>query len=280
LRSAVLQLSRDRQNKLVLVDGKMGESLKGLQHLPNIVGPCAIDPMEIRGALGWVATRMRKRYENGGKGRVILVFDEIQELVRDEVVVDLLRKLVSQGRAAGVHCLLATQHPTVDAFGDSATRRMLGGKLALRVGDPDASRVAVGGSTPRADRLLGAGDAYTIAPGACHRTQIAYVDERSVARGGTGQWELGKWPELLAEDVGRDLPGDDVERVGWHYDGRELAVGLISTSLGEGRPSLKDRMEAAGLDRPGSTRAVRLMKLAREANEELNAFGFSVTEGM
>jgi hypothetical protein len=136
----------------------------------------------------------------------------------------------------------------------------------------------VGGSTPRADRLLGAGDAYTIAPGACHRTQIAYVDEKSIARGGTGQWELGKWPELLAEDIGRDLPGDDVEEVGWHYEGGELGVSLISAARDEGRPTLKSRLEEAGFERPGSVRAQRLLRLGRDARDYLVSQSYDVVE--
>jgi len=87
LRSAVLQLSADPDNSIVLVDGKMGESL------------------------------------------------------RAEVIVGLLRKLAAQGRAAHVHCLLATQHPTVDAFGDSSIRRNLVGKVALRVAEYEPENV-------------------------------------------------------------------------------------------------------------------------------------------
>jgi hypothetical protein len=276
LRSAVLQLARDGDNEIVLVDGKMGESLKAVEHVPGVVGPCAVQGMQIRGALGWTAQQMRQRYANGHSGRLICVVDEFQELVADDVVVDLLRRLVAQGRAADVHCLLATQHPTVKAFGDASIRRNLVGKLALRVGDPDASRVAVGGRTPRADHLLGAGDSYTIGPGACHRVQLAYVDRRTVARAGAGRWRLGRWPELIPEDVGRELPGSDVEEVGWSYDGEELAHSIIAASQGEGRPSMVDRLAGSGLGRPGAERAIRLLRLGREAHNAINKQGYAV----
>ena len=192
LRSAVLQLARDPDNRLVLVDGKMGEGLAGLAHLPGVVGPVAIDAPAARAALGWAAVQMRERYQVGnGGGRVVVVVDEFQEWSGDAVFVDLMRKLAAQGRAAHVHLIAATQHPAVDAFGDSTTRRNLTGKLALRVGDPDASRVAVGGNLPRADYLLGAGDAYAVGPGACHRVQMAYVGQPDIDAAAGGEWEIG-----------------------------------------------------------------------------------------
>ena len=272
LRSAVLQLSADPDNSIVLVDGKMGESLRAVERLPGVVGPCAVDGPTARSALGWAAAEMRRRYRSGKRnGRLIVVVDEFQELVADEVIVGLLRKLAAQGRAAHVHCLLATQHPTVDAFGDSSIRRNLVGKVALRVADPDASRVAVGGATPRADHLLGAGDSYTIGPGACHRVQLAYVDDKEIEAAGYGSWRFPRWPEYEPENVGQDLP-----TAGWSYSGAELAVSIVSAAEGEGRPTLVRRLQSHGLGRPGAERGIRLLKLGREAYDWLQQHGYAV----
>lgn len=272
LRSAVLQLSADPDNALVLVDGKMGESLRAVERLPGVVGPCAVDGAQVRSALGWAAAEMRRRYQAGNfEGRVIVVVDEFQELVSDEVVVALLRKLTAQGRAAHVHCLLATQHPTVAAFGDSSTRRNLPGKVALMVADPDASRVAVGGATPRADHLLGAGDSYTVAPGACHRVQMCYVDEREIEAAGYGNFRFPRWPEYEPETIGQDLP-----MAGWSYSGDELAVSIVSAAEGEGRPTMVKRLEVHGLGRPGSGRAARLLGLGRETYGWLEGNGYAL----
>jgi len=235
------------------------------------VGPCAVDGAPVRGALGWAAAEMRRRYQAGNReGRVIVVVDEFQELVADEVVVGLLRKLVTQGRAAHVYNLMSTQHPTVSAFGDSSIRRNLVGKVALHVLDADASRVAVGGATPRADRLLGAGDSYTVGPGACHRVQLAYVDEREIGAAGYGSWRFPRWPEYEAEGVGQDLP------VGWSYGGDELAISLVSAAEEEGRPALVERLQAHGLGRPGSGRAARGLALGREAYGWLVGNGYNL----
>ena len=114
LRSAVLQLATDRDNAIVLLDGKFGESLGALSTLRGVVGPVAIDGPAMRAALGWTCELMRRRYERQDRrGRLIVVFDEFQESVGDPVIVDLLRKVAAQGRAARVHLLAATQHPTV-----------------------------------------------------------------------------------------------------------------------------------------------------------------------
>jgi len=273
LRSAILQLSQDPTNQFVLIDGKYGESLNQIAHLPGIVGPVAIDGPGARAALGWACREMRRRYESGHHaGRIVVVIDEIQEFAGDEIIISLLKKIAAQGRAAGIHCLVATQHPTVSAFGDPAIRRNLAGKLALRVADSDASRVAVGGRLPRADHLLGAGDCYTVAPGAVHRVQGVYVDNREIAQADSGQRELDEWPEYQAEPI-RDLPGQEV---GWSYGGPELAVSIISASQGEGRPTMIKRLESASLSRPGAERAIRLLRLGRETHGWLEGNGYRI----
>jgi hypothetical protein len=273
LRSAVLQLSADPDNSIVLVDGKMGEGLRAAERLPGIVGPCATEGLEVRAALGWAAAEMRRRYEAGySDGRVIVIIDEFQELVADDVIVDLLRKLVAQGRAARVHALLATQHPTVDAFGDSSIRRNLVGKVALHVLDADASRVAVGASTPRADHLLGAGDSYTIGPGACHRVQLVYVDSRDITAGENGtDWRYRRWPDYDADGVGQELPTGP-----FHFTGDELGVAIVSAAESEGRTLFTRRMEDAGFGRPGYNRQKRLRELGQGAIDWMEAHKYAV----
>jgi len=275
LRSAVLQLARDPDNRLVLVDGKMGEGLGSLAHLPGVVGPVATDGPTARAALAWAATEMRRRYEaSGHTGRVVVCVDEFQEFAQDAGFVDLFRKLAAQGRAAGVHLLAGTQHPTVESFGDPTIRRNLTGKLALRVGDPDASRVAVGGNLPRADYLLGAGDAYAVGPGACHRVQMAYVGQPDIDAAAGGEWEIGEWGDLDGEAVGLELPE---QAAAGSYSPGELALAIVASAEGEGRPAMVKRLDAAGLGRPGAERAIRLLALGRETHAALKGEGYAVT---
>ncbi len=260
LRLTALQLSKDPSVRMILVDGKWGEGLGMCARLPGLVGPLATDIPDARRALMYAVRQMQRRYRSGGYDtRLVVIVDEFQELVNDTLAVEALRRLMAQGRAAGVHCLLATHHPSLKAFGDDPSiRRNLVGRIALRVGDLDASRVAVGDSTPRADRLLGAGDAYTIVPGVIRRVQVAYVDHRDFDDAPRCDPELPEWPEADAEDLGQEVP------VRWQYTGAELGCALWSAVLGEGRPALVRRMEEHELGRPGSEKAERLLRLGRE----------------
>ena len=142
----------------------------------------------------------------------------------------------------------------------------MAGKAALRVEDSDASRVAVGASSPRADHLLGAGDCYIIKPGVVHRVQMAYVDEASIMAGENGHndWRFTRWPEYNPESVGQELPIDK-----WAWKGDEIALGLLSVALGEGRPAMEKRAKSEGLD-VGSTRGRRLLPVCRDAMDWLN----------
>jgi len=267
LRSAVLQLSRDPDNHLVLIDGKWGEGLGMLVRLPGVVGPLATDVVDVRAALGWTLSEMKRRYQGDAPGRVIVVVDEFQELTGDAVVVEGLRRLVAQGRAAHVHCLLATQHPALSSFGDPAIRRNLVGRLALKVMDYEASKVVVGSNRPRADHLLGAGDAYAIAPAGLHRAQLAYVDSHDFDQAERTDSALEEWPEFEAEDLGQDVGG----RPSPWPEPAEVGAALAAACLNRGRPWLKDMIEASDLPRPGSDRARRLLGLGREVVGWLDA---------
>jgi len=277
LRNAVIQLSRDQDNQILLLDGKYGEGLGSLAHLPGVVGPVATDGPSARSALTWAAGQMQARYasktEGGnGHGRLVVAIDEFQEWAGDPQFVALLSKLAAQGRGAGVHLLAATQHPTVDAFGSPATRRNLNGKLALRVGDPDASRVAVGGNLPRADYLLGAGDTYAIGAGSCHRVQGAFVDEADL--NDRGEWQIDEWEYPDAEAIGQDIPTNGIRP----FNGPELGAALLAASQEppEGRVVFQRRLEEAGLPRRGNDQTVELLGLARQMREWLQEAGWGL----
>ena len=197
MRSALFQLAQDPENQMILIDGKWGDGLGTLRGLPRLVGPLADNPERAKSALGWAVREMRRRYEGGGyQGRIIIGFDEVQEMQEETAVVEMLRRIVSLGRGAGIHVLLGTQHPTKDAFGDSSVKRNLTGRVALHVEDGVASNVVVGGPSPRADHLLGAGDAYAIVPGRVQRVQMAYIPENVLGRyAEPGQYQFRAWPE-------------------------------------------------------------------------------------
>lgn len=264
LRSMLAQLSRNG-DQLILIDGKYGEGLNGLSYLPGVVGPIAADMETARAALAWAVAEMQRRYEahETSAPRLVVVIDEVQEFAGDPATIEMIRRIAAQGRAARVSIVLATQHPNGDAFGnDASIKRNITGRIALRVSDYKASEVAVGGNTPRADWLLGAGDAYCCVPGTIMRTQIAYMAQQEIAKHLDGQPTLKQWPPFVAEQIA-DKPGA--------FSARELANSLVSAANSEGRPTLLRRLSARDGDR-----ARRLHKFGREILQQLEQIGASV----
>ena len=272
LRSMVTQLAQ-RGDRLVLIDGKYGEGLRGLDHLPGAIGPLALDVETARSALAWAVAEMVRRYEKGDleAARLCVVIDEVQELINDAAITEMVRRIAAQGRAAQVSITLATQHPTTKALGDDASiKRNVTGRIALRVNDYKASEVAIGQATPRADWLLGAGDAYAVVPGQVQRVQIAYMERREIDRLLTAQPTIAAWPEYNAVGV----PSGNASAAA--YTGAELAVSLTNAYQGNGRPALVKALEGAGLGKPGNVRADRLLKLGREQLDALRRDGWDL----
>ena len=269
---ATLGLSETCQ--LALIDGKRGESLLPCQHLPNIIGPVATDLDTARDALGWVVGEMNRRYDliaNGeklkfkgteehGLSRLVVIFDEFQAYTTDPIISDLLATITSQGRAAGVHVIMATHHPVVDMFGDAVTKRELVMRYALKVTDFEASRVALGVAAPRADRLAMNGDSWLLASSSVvHRVQGAYIDEHDLAKVSTFNPQMDEWPEFVAEDVGQ-------ERHTRFEAARpeEIALAIRAAKLGVGRPTLAGMFTEADIPVPGANRLRRIMKLGSD----------------
>lgn len=257
MRQAVAQLSAGGA-RLVLVDGKMGDGLEVVRQLPGIVGPLAIDLATARAALLWVSGEMKRRFEKGrdfieAQKPLAVVVDEVQEFaIEDEAISEMVARIARQGRAAKVHLLVGTQHPTMEMFGgDSTTRRNLRGRVALKVEDDVASRVAIGASEPHANWLSGKGDAFIVTPNHTIRTQLAYIPDHELARLNGGQRELHDWPEYQAEDLGSE------------WDPCHLAEAIICARDGAGRPALESR---TGL---GSSAGRRLLKYGQAVWAEL-----------
>jgi len=274
--SAVGQLCQDPDNKIVLIDGKFGDGLLPVANVANLVGPLATDLETGRAALSWSVSEMRRRYsERDLKGRVIVVIDEVQELTtKDDVCTDLIRRLTSQGRGAKVFTILATHHPVASMLGGQSTiKNTVPGRLALKVLNAKASEVAMGDSTPRADHLLGAGDAYAKTPKACYRAQLAYIPENELVALPRSDPLLTEWESFDPECMGT-MPEPESAT---GFDATETAISLIAAHYGKGRPFLKDMLENVTGSKPGSSRAGRLRDWGREINVLLHKYHHRLT---
>jgi len=270
--SAIQQLGADPKNRLVLIDGKKGASFRHenrqMFHLRQQVGPVATTAEEWRGALVWTVREMDQRYANGYDGRLIIVIDEVQEVIIDPVAAEAWRRLIVMGRDGGVHGMGATQYPVVDALGGPTVVRDMDGRFVLRVTDPTAARVALGqeSATLPAHKLLGRGDAITKTPEHAYRIQTAYVTDRDLSRVSGGEFELDKWPEATAEDLGME-----VKRRGRNSPwpkADEMGAALVAAKEGKGRDLFHEmiRGEDPNKSVPGGGRSTRLQNLGGEVH--------------
>lgn len=150
--SLTTQYSPD-ELRLYLIDGKDGVEFQSYRHLPHAevvslrsspelsrsVLQELIDEKERRNNLFGVAqvrdfVEYRSKGQPGGKlARIILLVDEYQELFdndRESVASDLMLQLAAQGRSAGIHMFLGSQH-----FGAAGmvNRQKIFGNFHLRV---------------------------------------------------------------------------------------------------------------------------------------------------
>lgn len=283
MRTVLTQLSLDPNNRLVLIDGKAGAGLGVMRRFPGVVGPLAADLDSARRALAWAYSEMRRRFEiiqNEGTNdsihglpRIFVAIDEVQNMAGksgDPLLVEIIRRLVTEGREVFVHVIVGTQHPKVEVFGDAATKANLTIRMALKVIGAKASEIAVGGPTPRADYLSGHGDSYIVTPDKLpKRVLFAYYAPHELQRMNVSEPELSDWPEFSAEDLGRPL--DPRQAPAPAFTPEELAVSLVNAHMGNGRPALVRALEAAGLGTPGSVRAGRLLETGRKMNDWLKA---------
>ncbi len=278
-RAALVQLAAPGKDHFILIDGKYGDGFGCLKNLPGLVGPVALDAQSAKGALAWACTEMKRRYiiPDDPRNRLIIAIDEIQEFTGkagDPAIVEMTRKLLAQGRGAQIHVILGTQHPTMNAFTDPAIKANITGHIACLVESYEASEAAIGAPQPRADRLMGQGDAYIVTPSASRRAQLAYIPPAELGQFCTAPGpELATWPEFDAEAIDR-MP-DDAPK--WNYSGPEIGAALANAADDGGRPALVKLLDEAGLGRPGVTRAIRLLNLGRDAHAWLVERGWCLS---
>lgn len=264
LQGAIAQFSSDPDNQIVLIDGKFGDGLGCVAHWPGVAGPMATDIPDARAALQWALLQMQTRYETKNRpGRIIVVVDELQELTGpdgDDAIVSLIRKLAAQGRGAGVHLIVGTQHPSLEIFSESTARRQFDGRCVFRVTDRAASTVAMGSSPARADWLTGEGDGYACCLGHTSRVQWAYVNPDDLAKKPGPGPAMDEWPGFDAEAIGPVLD---------QWSAVQVVEAVTVAAQGKGRPALET---VTGL---GSTRARNLLRAGKAMWNLLGERGFT-----
>ncbi len=242
------QFGKGPEAETVLIDGKNGQGLGPVNGLPNQCGPLATNARDIKCALAYAVRVMRERNAayNQAKPPLYVFFDEFDEYTRnDKAIARMVYLLVKQGRTAAVHMFLLTQKPDSAMWGkETGCRANIPIRLGMRTTSYEASAAIFEHPKPRADHLLGAGDAHLVMPGKAERLQIAFIDAHAQAAAGGGEPAMRAWPKYDAGMLNHK-GGDDDNTRARPFTVHESVVALHAARAGWGRAKTKNALKTA-----------------------------------
>jgi hypothetical protein len=262
--------------KLVLLDpSKSGRWFRDFEGLPHLLHPVTTKQDEIAAVLTWALKERDKRSEMFMMHpRIFIALDEAHVILEQSDFVSPVQRLVAEGREVGIHIILVTQKPNVEALGSGRIRDLLTNRVVGCVRDPDEAYRATGRKGSGADLLTKAGDMLFVLPGLCKRGQVPLLTSDAVGdlkdKIGTARNELNLPSDKeIAHILDNDSDEEDDE-IANGFSARELAISLIGARYKEkGRPWLKDVLKHELGQAPGSGRAGRLRDAGRELRAEL-----------
>lgn len=171
--------AKPEEVKLILIDPKVVE-LSVYNGIPHLLIPVVTEPGKAAAALGWAVTEMDERYRKferqnvrdissynetvlaDGEGekslpQIVIIIDEMADLMAaaQNQIESYINRLAAKARAAGIHLIFATQHPSVNVI-SGTIKANFPSRIALSVSSLMDSRVIL--DEPGAENLLGKGD--------------------------------------------------------------------------------------------------------------------------
>ena len=190
--------------QLVLIDpqGRGLGALATLPHVRAVATEAAASAEVLNSLVAELEDRARRQIVYP---RVVVVMDELADVVRAEdaraqsgwAAREALVRLVSRGRAVGLHVVAATQKPTVAAVG-SLVQANFPTRIVGRVASAADARVAAGRGGIGAESLLGRGDFLLVSGGTVVRFQGAYEDPAALRAAVQEVVATQEAPRLLA----------------------------------------------------------------------------------
>ena len=282
------------QLRLILIDPKVVElSIYG--RLPHLVDGVVTDPKRASRALRWAVVEMERRYRlfaaSGARDIArynraadeplpyyVIIIDELADLmmVAPIEVEQSIARLAQMARAAGLHLVVATQRPSVDAI-TGTIKANIPSRIAFAVSSQVDSRTIL--DTAGAERLLGRGDMLFHPVGAAkpQRIQGAFVQETEIENvmqavdpglrptEGTSPWATGS-----DEDAPSSRDEEDsrfVEALAVVVESRQASASLLQRRMRVGytrAARLVDRMEELGYVSPSDGARGREVRLSHE----------------
>ena len=183
-----------------MVDPKQVE-LQQYNDLAHMIVPVITDPKKAVLALRWLVEEMEKRYTMFAKAGVrniegfnshsvdgeklfyiVLIIDELNDLmlIAGKEVEEQIMRITQLARAAGIHCIIATQRPSVDVI-TGVIKANIPARIAFKVSNRQNSNTIL--DSIGAEKLLGYGDMLFLPPGKPKkRIQGAYVSDDEINR--------------------------------------------------------------------------------------------------
>lgn len=205
--TSLLMQYQPRELQLALIDLKRGVELGVYERLPHTLFPSAYTPEEAMSTLVNLQAEMDRRYQafkaegvrnieeyrEAGHAlpRVLTVIDELAYLFMDYPdCQDYVVGLAQLGRAAGIHLVVATQHPSRDII-SGRVKANFSARIAFMTGSRVDSTVIL--DHAGAERLLSKGDGLFRIPGYTEeRITACLAEAHEVAK--VAEWWSTAWP--------------------------------------------------------------------------------------
>lgn len=165
--------------RVVLIDMK-NTDLVPFARLPH-VDRLATDTQPAFAALREAGRLLKRRQANHtDTPRLLIVVDEYTDLVGDSEAMSHADRIARQGRSAGIHMLIATQHPTSKALGGATIKNNFLTRCIGQVADASAASNAAGRPGTHAELLPGKGAFLMVHGLDATRFQSYYLDEIAI----------------------------------------------------------------------------------------------------
>lgn len=171
--------------RFVMIDPKVME-LQVYNNIPHMLAPVIHNVNDVIRALDWLVNEMKNRFQKfeeqnviniGGFNKkikngeiageslpiIVCIIDELADLmmINPRRIEILLVRLAQLGKSAGIHLIVATNHPTPDVLSELMISNFPS-RIAFKVTSPKESRLIL--NFPDAEYLAGFGDMLCLMP--------------------------------------------------------------------------------------------------------------------